>query len=477
MAANKGAESKQGLIITLVCFILLSIILVITTYYGYAGQADKDKSVADAKKEADSAKKDRDWYKFVALHLQSFTGDLNKQETETLADYQGRYRANQLTSIEDKAVIDSLFKELQTRLAKDATTIEPYRQRVARLEEELKNARASLQSEKNNLAKERTENARLIAVKNAELKEASDNLQKALADNVANQKQMAQQLEEKLKEFETLSIELEKEKKKYATDLGTIRKQQKRAVEENKDLREVNEKQRLNATPPDLHKFSTPKGKIMKLDPAGQMAWINLGSADNVRPEQGLTFSIFGHGIAGRGSNERKGALELVNVLGPHLSQAKITETVDPRNNPIQTEDVLVNPAWSPTMQGHVAIAGLIDFSGEGRDHIDELMRGLQKQNVVIDAYVDLKEAAIKGTMTVKTEYLILGEPPDINVNTPIREGDARFDRKTAILDKMGEMQARARELGELVHAESTRDFVRRAKDGWKRRRSGARVG
>ena len=29
-------------------------------------------------------------------------------------------------------------------------------------------------------------------------------------------------------------------------------------------------------------------------------------------------------------------------------------------------------------------------------------MRGLQKQNVVIDAYVDLKEAAIKGTMTVK---------------------------------------------------------------------------
>ena len=141
MAANKGAESKQGLIITLVCFILLSIILVITTYYGYAGQADKDKSVADAKKEADSAKKDRDWYKFVALQLKGFTGDLNKQETETLADYQGRYRANQLTATEDKAAIDSLFKELQTRLAKDATTIEPYRQRVARLEEEIVRAR------------------------------------------------------------------------------------------------------------------------------------------------------------------------------------------------------------------------------------------------------------------------------------------------------------------------------------------------
>jgi hypothetical protein len=450
MPANKGADSKQGLIITLVCFILLSIILGVTTYYGYAGQADLQKATADAKKDADSAKKDRDWYKFVALQLKHYTGDLTKQENQDWTDYYGRYQSNQLSG-DDKATVDNLIKDLNARLAKDAATIEPYRQKVARLEEELKNARASLQSEKNNLAKERADNARLMDVKSAELQEAKANLQKALADNVANQQKMAQELLTRLQEFANLSDELAKTKKKAETDVGKLQKERSRLATEIHDQEAKVKKFQERLTPPDLQKFSTPKGKIVSLDPRGQLAMINLGSADNVRTQQGLTFSIFGHGIAGRGSTERKGALEVVEVVGPHLSRAKITETVDLRNNPIQTEDVLVNPAWSPTMQEHVAIAGLIDFTGEGRDHIDEFLRSLNKQNIVVDAFLDLKDTTIKGKMDLKTDYLILGEPPEINATTTIREGDTRLDRKSEILDKMASMQLEAQRLGVTV--------------------------
>src|SRR5437879_4862671 len=73
MPANKGAESKQGLIITLVGFVLLSIILGVTTYYGYAEQDALKKAAADAKNEAAAAKKNRDWYKYVALKLKEYT--------------------------------------------------------------------------------------------------------------------------------------------------------------------------------------------------------------------------------------------------------------------------------------------------------------------------------------------------------------------------------------------------------------------
>ena len=46
MPANKGAEPKQTLIIFLVCFILLSVILGVTTYYGYAEQEHANEMAA-----------------------------------------------------------------------------------------------------------------------------------------------------------------------------------------------------------------------------------------------------------------------------------------------------------------------------------------------------------------------------------------------------------------------------------------------
>jgi hypothetical protein len=445
MPANKGAESKQGLIITLVGFVLLSIILGVTTYYGYAEQDALRKAATDAKNEAASAKKNRDWYKYVALKLKEYTGDLTKQETEELSVAPGKG-----TPGEDQPAYNSLFTDLQSRLAKDATTVEPYRQRVARLEEELRNRETSLQAERNNLKKEREDHQRLMAVREAELKEAKNDFEKAQAANVAARQKFEQDLLARLQEFGDMSQELEKVKKKAATDVQTLQRLDKTRQGEIGDLETALDKARKQLIPPDLQKFSSPKGKILRVDPSGQ-AWINLGSADHIRTQQGLTFSIFGAGIGGRGTTVRKGALEVVDVRGPHLSLAKITETVNPGSTPIQTGDLLVNPAWSPTMQGHVAIAGLIDLAGDGRDHSEELMRALRDQNVVIDAYVDLKDATIKGKMTFKTDYLILGEQPEFNASTLIREGDTRFERKTEILSKIADMQTEAKRLGTTV--------------------------
>src|SRR5207245_9922475 len=121
--------------------------------------------------------------------------------------------------------------------------------------------------------------------------------------------------------------------------------------------------------------------------------------------------------------------------IGTELALARITDTTDQVNNPTQPKDVLVNPAWSPTMQQHVAVAGLIDFTGDGRDQMDEFMKTLTRQNIVVDAYLDLKDATLKGKMDLKTDYLIMGDQPEFTANTTLREGDPRFDRKMEIRD------------------------------------------
>ena len=76
MAANKGGDSKQGLIISLVIAILLLIIIGVVAYYGYDGQAALSKQATDAKAAESAAKKDRDWWKYRALLMQNATGYL-----------------------------------------------------------------------------------------------------------------------------------------------------------------------------------------------------------------------------------------------------------------------------------------------------------------------------------------------------------------------------------------------------------------
>ena len=139
-------------------------------------------------------------------------------------------------------------------------------------------------------------------------------------------------------------------------------------------------------------------------------------------------------------------------MLQSHLSMAKITEVSDPNSNPLVTGDLLINPAWSPANRTHVAIAGLFDLTGEGRDNIDEFMRNLRKEGTIIDAYLDLRNMKIKGEgMTYKTDYLILGEQPSFDERTTIKVEDQRVARKTDILKTIGDMVTKANEVGATV--------------------------
>lgn len=63
--------------------------------------------------------------------------------------------------------------------------------------------------------------------------------------------------------------------------------------------------------------------KITRMDARGGNPYINLGSADLVKPQ--LTFSIHGVGTDGRPNPQSKGTLEVVNVIGDHLSQTRIS--------------------------------------------------------------------------------------------------------------------------------------------------------
>jgi hypothetical protein len=190
----------------------------------------------------------------------------------------------------------------------------------------------------------------------------------------------------------------------------------------------------------------SPKGQIVEIKP-GQV-YINLGSAENLHA--GVTFSVLPTGSTGRGAaaKPRKGAVEVVNVMGPHLSAAKIVESANSARDPILKGDLLFNPAWDPAQKVHVALAGIFDLNGAGADGTQDLVRQLERQGIAVDAWLDLKDRTIKGPgITERTTYLILGERPVLPSSMP-PEGNPLGAAIVDALGKITEMKTKAHDLG-----------------------------
>jgi len=103
---------------------------------------------------------------------------------------------------------------------------------------------------------------------------------------------------------------------------------------------------------------------------------------------------------------------------------------------------VIYNASWNPNLKKHVAIAGIIDWTGDGRDSLYEFMRNLERQNIVVDAYLDPKDGSIHGQLTYQTDYLILGDPPDAQGRGKLGEAEKR------ILEGRTQMQDEAKKYG-----------------------------
>src|SRR5205823_5769517 len=163
------------------------------------------------------------------------------------------------------------------------------------------------------------------------------------------------------------------------------------------------------------------RAKILRVDERERRVTIDKGSADGVKP--GLTFSVFGEGWEGRAEGPLKGTIEVLRV-SERTATAKITSLYDAQGNEISLNDPspskILRGAGNPLKEGdllfnlvwgsHVAVAGVVDWSGRGaeapaaqQDELQEFLRVVQGQGVVVDAYVDLRDGQVKGTLTGKT--------------------------------------------------------------------------
>jgi hypothetical protein len=151
-----------------------------------------------------------------------------------------------------------------------------------------------------------------------------------------------------------------------------------------------------------------PDGRGVSINQAAGTVYVDLGSKDGLRRQ--TTFSVVPHDVKNALNMEPKGALEVIRIIGPHLAEARITE--DTLSNPIVRGDQVVSPVFRAGRPERFAAAGTVDFNGDGRSDLPQLIALIKRNGGIVDSYVD-DDGQQTGTITSATKFLIMGERPD----------------------------------------------------------------
>ena len=455
MAKKKGEQgSNLGLIITLVFFVLSTVILGVTTYMGFSEIDKYEKTAKQKDQEKKVEEESKQWYRFLYLAARAYMGLPSGQpEMQDLPRLKAEFDEGRLqvaNSQKDKDEAKKWIETLDAQMAWNAkasnapsrtftSVLEDKDRDISRLRADIAKANATLAKALQDAADDKAAQEKELAA----LKKALDNVRLQAAADRAKDTEVIREREKLIKQDNQMLVaareerdkalrDLEVAKKDLAREQANLRKTREDLERFRRDLEET--ERRLQAvvqkTGIDLRALDTTNialsardklerwnksWQIVDLDRRGNMPYINLGSADKVTPQ--LTFSIHGLTPDGRLNLTPKGTLEVMRVIGPNLSQARITSVNDKVTEPISKGDRLFHPSWDPLRPKHIAIAGIVDLDGDGTDGTARFLQMLRRQNILVDSYIDTSNdkmpqlvERVKGQpVSIDTEYLVLG--------------------------------------------------------------------
>lgn len=404
-----ASSENQSLQISLIIFVILTIILSVTSFLFFRGWSDAaNRSQADS----DAAGQAQNGLRAAEQDVQKL---LTLQGVETSGSRTQDIQAAEEAFEADKRVaLDTFGAELQSYsdgISILTTTIRDISARLAAEEEKVR--RLTLQHE------------------------AREDIKQKQIDQFSTEAQTArQELETEQTKFEQDRRQLEQDKSELAQQRTELQTQLTEAVETHQQEMETagNEINSLRAlaesrlsTIDELtnEEFEVADGEIRIVSQRRGVVWINLGSADFLRPQ--VTFSVFGSDATNVSRMTRKGAIEIIDVRDDHLAEARIIE--DNIFDPLIPGDKIYTPLWHPGRQDHFALAGWMDLDGDGQSDRRLVRDLILLTGGVIDAELD-DEGNESGQITYNTRFLVVGEP------------------REEINEKLGQLQSRASELG-----------------------------
>jgi hypothetical protein len=408
------ARENQGLQIGLIIFVMLTIILGVTTYlffrqYEEATIKATNAAAELAKVTKAAAKNDEDANELKRLIGVAKTEKVDSLTTTTFSADMKKYGASY-------PEVDRFYRPLLEKMQK---TIDEKNVRLA-------DANTKLQKYENDFSVRE-------AQKQPQIDQFKQAVEKATTD-----------LESERGKFKSDRDSLTQAQTALKTDLDSAHKEVEASTAKFKDTMQVAraENTKLKGTNLTLserlgqltsQKFDTPEGEIRWVNQRAGTVWIDLGRADDLQRQ--VTFSVYPSDITDMTTNAKKGSIEVTQILGDHLAEARVID--DKLIDPILAGDKIYTPIWTPGQKRHFALGGFIDLDGDGRSDLQTVLRLIAMNGGVVDSYIDEKGKRI-GQMTVNTRYLVLGDAPTEKGQTEVI---AEFSKMRAEAQKLGAQQ------------------------------------
>ncbi|MEZ6140838.1 MAG: hypothetical protein R3B84_09725 [Zavarzinella sp.] len=472
---QKSGKSSPFLIIMLVLFILTTIAASVTTYMGFDGQAQFEKQAQDAEEAKKGAQAAFEQEKAKRILTEVAIGAASEQDRTDLvglASSQSASILEQHTKIVgavkgslpnandfDWPLVNTVAAGGNPAAGAQIPDVAPKITIPALVKQWSDLYRAKETSERNALDAQKTaENQKIKA--EADL----DAQRKIFQDGLANLQTKFEAFQQETErnrtalfagkekdgdDYKKKTAELQQSINELGDDVAKLQKDIRARDEkinrlENKSDTDIEERfRKLDVTRVEENKgeITTKDGDNLVIRFNTRLALVPGQTFLVTAPSQSLAAVIDREKVLQRANSDRggleripfddnelvKGKIEIIEVTGPFTARALITEQLQPIRNPVSKGDTLFNIILSNTKRTRVSFAGVIDLDGDGTDDSQEFIRILEKNNTIVDSYLDLRTGTIKGPgMSLSTNFLIMANDAPAGGNFSKMEDQAK---------------------------------------------------
>ena len=411
-----ASRESQGLQVALILFVMITVVLAVTTYMYFRKSEEKIRQAAAAQAKAKQSEDAAMATQFQVQLLKHMLGYDRKTDAE-------------LVSIKAGLGSDPKMEEIMANYDRDIAMY------GAGLEGDL-----SYRSLPGNLVSTINDRNKNLADASAAQQKTADEHKAKLADQTGRADKAEQQviatrndLEQERAKFNADRARITQESTRVASIMPARQKEHEQITGAMQvKIAELDQARRTLINQNDALKeekmaresktYDRPAGEIVLVNQAANTVWINLGMADGLKRQ--MTFSVFDKNATGLVEENIKGRIEVTKVTEPHRAEARILEDI--LTDPILSDDKIYSPSFKKGRKTRFALAGVLDINGDGKSDQNKVKSLITLNGGEVDAEL-LADGSIAGEMTAATRYIVKGERPDERTNPALLDGFTRM--------------------------------------------------
>jgi len=417
------SNENQGLKIAVACFVMLSVILAVTTYFGFKSYGEADKKATAADTEAKSEKQAHDEIQRILIDVQDKVG-LPKADKAELAKKIATEREEIIkkgaASAEEGRKAYAAYKNAGGGNAKMDELVQSLDTILSGMNE----PSVSLVGLANR-QQELLHNQAMLALTMAfEFKSTRDILEAMNGVNTSKLEVETQAVQGAKKDLEDQIVRHEQDRQTQIAKVDALQTDLNRTASENATLKNQmtqkedeyrKQNEQLRTILREL-KEQAAKTAIVLDQKDGTVTFVDYGRGEvrvdltrGTGAKEQMVLTIFDKNAPGLPSDKPKATIELIQV-GNTGSIGRIVETKN-SINPIRVGDQAYSPSWDPNRPIQYALIGKIDINRDGRDDREDLKRMIRSAGGTVSYDLPPSNAGSEtGKLTPLISFYVIDE-------------------------------------------------------------------